>query len=54
VWLQKTTRWLSTMKKRDAEKRKRQGEQRKAADDRHNSEHRSEDIANSIMDAKGV
>ena len=48
VWLQKTTRGLSKMKKRDAEKRKRQRERRKAA------EHGSEDIANSTMDAKDV
>ena len=39
---------------RDAEKRKRQRERRKAANHLHNSEHRSEDIANSTMDAKGV
>jgi len=42
------------MKKRDAEKSKWQGERRKAANDCHNSDHRSEDIANSTMDAKGV
>jgi len=54
VWLRKTTRGLSKMKKRDAEKRKRQREQRKAANHLHNSEHVSEDIANSTMDAKGV
>jgi len=42
------------MKKRDAEKRKREDERRKGANDRHNSEHRSEDIANSTLDAKGV
>jgi len=54
VWLRKTTRGLSKMKKRDAEKRKRQRELRKSANHLHNSEHRSEDIANSTMDAKGV
>jgi len=42
------------MKKREAEKRKRQRERRKAANHLHNSEHASEDIANSTMDAKGV
>jgi len=42
------------MKKRDAEKRKGQHEPRKAANPLHNSEHGSEDIANSPMDAKGV
>jgi len=42
------------MKKRDAEKGKWQGERRKAANHLHNSEHGSEDIANSTMDAKGV
>jgi len=42
------------MKKRDAEKRKRQRERRKAANHHHNSEHGSEDIANSTIDAKGV
>jgi len=54
VWLQKTTRGLSKMKKSDAEKRKRQREQTKAANHLHNSEHRSEDIANSTIDAKSV
>jgi len=42
------------MKKKDAEKRKRQRELRKAANHLHNSEHGSEDIANSTMDAKDV
>jgi len=42
------------MKKKDVEKRKRQRERRKAANHRHNSEHGSEDIANSTMYAKGV
>jgi len=42
------------MKKRNAEKRKRQRERRKAVNHLHNSEHGSEDIANSTMDAKGV
>ena len=42
------------MKKRDPEKRKQQRERRKAANHLHNSEHGSEDIANSTMDAKGV
>jgi len=42
------------MKKRDAEKRKRQRERRKAANHLHNSEQGSEDIANCAMDAKGV
>jgi len=42
------------MKKRDAEKRKRQRERRKAVNHLHNSEHGSEDIANSPRDAKGV
>jgi len=42
------------MKKRDAEKRKRQRKRRKAVNQLHNSEHGSEDIANSTMDAKGV
>jgi len=42
------------MNKKDAEKRNRQREPRKAANHLHNSEHRSEDIANSTMDAKGV
>jgi len=42
------------MKKRDAEKGKRQGERRKAANHLHHSEHGSEDIANSTMNAKGV
>jgi len=54
VWLRKTTRGLTKMKKRDAEKRKRQRERTKAANHLHNSEHASEDIANSTMDAKGV
>ena len=54
VWLRKTTRELLKMKKRDAEKRKRQRERRKAANPLHNSEPGSEDIANSTMDAKGV
>jgi len=42
------------MKKMDAEKRKRQRERRKASNHLHNSEHGSEEIANSTMDAKGV
>jgi len=42
------------MKKRDAQKRKWQRERRKAAYRLHNSEHGSEDIANSTMDTKGV
>jgi len=42
------------MKKRDAEKRKQQRHVRNAANHLHNSEQRSEDIANSAMDAKGV
>ena len=42
------------MKKRDAEKRKRQRQCRKAANHLHNSEHGSEDIANSTIDAKGL
>jgi len=42
------------MKKRDAEKRKWQRVRRKAANHLHNSEHGSEDIANSTMDAKGL
>jgi len=42
------------MKKRDAEKRKWQREQRIAANHLHNSEQGSEYIANSTMDAKGV
>jgi len=42
------------MKKRDAEKSKRQVERRKAPNHLHNSEHESEDIGNSTMDAKGV
>jgi len=42
------------MKKRDVEKRKRRRERRKAANHLHNSEHESEDIANSTMDAEGV
>jgi len=54
VWLRKTTRRLSKMEKRDVEKRKRQRERRKAANHLHNSEHGSEDIANTTMDAKGV
>jgi len=54
VWLRKTTRGLSKMKKRDAQKRKRQRERRKAANHLHNTEHGSEDIENSTMDAKGV
>jgi len=54
VWLQKTTRGLSKMKKRDAEKGRRQCKRRKAANLLHNSEHGSEDIANSTIDAKGV
>jgi len=47
-------RGLSKMKKRDAEKREWQCERRKAANHLHNSEHGSEDIANSTMDAQGV
>jgi len=47
-------RGLSKMKKRDAEKGKRRRERRKAANHLHNSEHGSQDIANSTMDAKGV
>jgi len=54
VWLRKTTSGLSKMKKRDAEKRKRQRERIEAANHVHNSEHGSEDIANSTMDGKGV
>ena len=42
------------MKKRDAEKRKRQRKWRQAANHLHNSEHGSEDIAKSTIDAKGV
>ena len=42
------------MKKTDAEKPKRQHQRRKAVNHLHNSEHRSEDIANSTMDTKGV
>jgi len=42
------------MKKREAEKRKWQRERRKAANHLHNSEHRSEDIANSTINTKGV
>jgi len=42
------------MKKRDADKYKRQRERRKAANHLHNSGHGSEDIANSTMVAKGV
>jgi len=47
-------RGLSKMKKREVEERKRQCERRKAANPLHNCGHRSEDIANSTMDAKGV
>jgi len=54
VWLRKTTRGLSTRKKRDAEKSKWQRERRKAVNHLHNSEHGSEDIANSFMDVKAV
>jgi len=54
VWLRKTPRGLSKMKKRVAEKRKEQRERRKAANHLHNSEHGSGGIANSTMDAKGV
>ena len=39
------------MKKRDAEKLKRQCERRKPANHLHNSEQRSEDISISTMDA---
>jgi len=53
-WLRKTTRVLSKMKKRDAEKHKRQRKQRKAVNHLHNCEHSRKDIANSSMDAKGV
>jgi len=42
------------MKKRDAEKGKRQPEPRKAANHLHNSEHGSQNMSNSTMDAKGV
>jgi len=42
------------MKKRDAEKRKRQCQRTKAGNHLDNSEHGSEDIANSTTDAKGV
>jgi len=42
------------MKRRDAEKSKRQPEQRKAANHLHNSEYGCEDIANSPMNGKGV
>jgi len=42
------------MKKRYAEKRKRQHERRNAANHLHSSEHGSEDIANSPIDAKRV
>jgi len=42
------------MKKRHGEKRKRQRERRKAANHLNHSEHGSEDIANSTMDAKGA
>ena len=52
--LRTTKRGLSKMKKRDAEKRKWQREQRIAANHLHNSEQGSEYIANSTMDAKGV
>ena len=41
-------------KEEDAEKGTRHRERRKAANHLHNSEHGSEDIANSTMDAKGV
>ena len=54
AWLRKTTRGLSNMKNSDAEKRKRQCEQRKATNDLHNSQHGSEDSASSTMDARGV
>jgi len=54
VWLRKTTRGLSKVKKRDAEKCKRQRKPRKAANHLHNSENGSEDSANSTMDAKGM
>jgi len=42
------------MKKRDSEKHKRQRECRKDVNHIHNSEHGSDDIANSTRDAKGV
>jgi len=42
------------MKKRDAEKPKRQREGTKAPNHLHTSEQGNEDIANSTMDAKGV
>jgi len=42
------------MKRGDVAKRKQQRERRKAANHLHNSEHGSEDIANSTMDTKGV
>ena len=42
------------MKKRGAEKSKRQRERTKSANHRDNSEHGSQDIANSTRDAKGV
>ena len=54
VWRRKTRRGLSKMKKRDAEKRKRQRERRNAANPLHHSELGSEDIANSTMNTKGV
>jgi len=54
VWLRKTTRGLSKMKKRDAEKCKPHRERRKAANHLHNCEHASEDIVNSTIEAKGV
>jgi len=54
VWLQKTMREQSKRRKRGAEKPKRQREQRKAANHLHKSEHGSEDIANSTIDANGV
>ena len=54
VWRRKTTRGLSKTKKRDAEMRNWQREQIKPANHVHNSEHGSEDIANSTRDAKGV
>ena len=52
VSLRKTTRGQSRMKNRDAEKRTRQRERRKAANHLNNSENGSEHIANSTMDAK--
>ena len=45
---------LSTMKKRDPEKRKRQRERRKARKHLDSSEGVSEDICNSSTAAKGV